>query len=100
MIYAYIYLYVCIYIYIYVYIYPFIYTYLYLYFINIYLYISFSADSVDGVKLSVSRESSVWFDEMYVGFDTLMGFVCPKTEKTGTVTSIPLQKVPLLFIID
>ena len=48
---------------------------------------SFYADDVDGIRLSVYRAVDVWFDEMYVGFDNTMEFVCPVSLRTGTGTA-------------
>lgn len=53
---------------------------------------SFHADDVDGIRLSVYRSVDVWFDEMYVGFDNTMEFVCPVSLRTGTGTAAPEQR--------
>lgn len=53
----------------------------------------FVGDDVDGIRISVTRAVDVWFDEIYVGFDNSMKYVCPNTERsTGTRTSTPAQK--------
>ena len=52
----------------------------------------FSADDVDGIRLSVYNAVDVWFDEIYVGFDNTMQFQCPLSERSGTSTDAPIQK--------
>jgi hypothetical protein len=52
----------------------------------------FSGDDIDGLRLSVTRSVDVWFDEIYVGFDNTMSFVCPITTRKGTETVSPPQK--------
>ena len=32
------------------------------------------------------RQVDVWYDEIYVGFDTLMDFMCPIVERRGVQT--------------
>jgi hypothetical protein len=48
---------------------------------------TFSANDLDGIRLSVYRSVDVWFDEIYVGFDNTMNFVCPVSLRTGTGTA-------------
>jgi hypothetical protein len=52
----------------------------------------FVGDDVDGIRLSVTRATNVWFDEIYVGFDPQMNFSCPMTVREGSRSNIPLQK--------
>jgi hypothetical protein len=47
---------------------------------------------VDGIRLSVTRATNVWYDEIYVGFDNTMNFSCPTTTRRGTNTVQPVQK--------
>lgn len=51
----------------------------------------FQAEDIDGLRLSVTRAVDVWFDEIYVGFDSTMDFVCPTTTRMGTSTVAPPQ---------
>lgn len=53
--------------------------------------VPFQAESMDGIRLSVNRAASVWFDEIYVGFDNTMGFRCPMTKRNKVQTSVPMQ---------
>eukprot|EP01035_Chromulina_nebulosa_P020418 gene20418-26496_t len=52
----------------------------------------FQAADVDGIRLSMYRTVDVWFDEIYVGFDNTMEFVCPVSLRTGTGTAAPVQR--------
>ncbi len=52
----------------------------------------FSGDDVDGIRISVTRAVDVWYDEIYVGFDNMMGFTCPFTDRSGTSTAAPPQQ--------
>ena len=52
----------------------------------------FEAKWVDGLRLSVSRATDVWFDEIYVGFDNNLNFECPATSRRGSSSNIPEQK--------
>ncbi len=52
----------------------------------------FEADDIDGIRLSTMRSCTVWYDEIYVGFDNTMNFMCPTTSRDeGTVTMGPEQ---------
>jgi hypothetical protein len=44
---------------------------------------TFLGDYVDGIKFSTYYTTSVWFDEIYVGFDNTMQFICPQSISTG-----------------
>ena len=53
----------------------------------------FKADDIDGIRLSLMRATQVWYDEIYVGFDNTMGFMCPTTSRDkGTQTMSPPQR--------
>eukprot|EP00605_Chrysophyceae_sp_TOSAG23-4_P001786 GSChrysophyteH1.ASY1.ANO1.1975.1 assembled CDS len=53
----------------------------------------FKADDIDGIRLSTMRSCKVWYDEIYVGFDNTMNFMCPTTSRDkGTQTMSPEQK--------
>jgi hypothetical protein len=52
----------------------------------------FTGEDVDGIRISVTRAVDVWFDEIYVGFDNMMGFTCPFTDRSGTSTVAPVQR--------
>jgi len=54
--------------------------------------VEFTAPDVDGIRLSINRAGSVWFDEIYVGFDNTMDFTCPKVTRKGTTTVGPVQR--------
>lgn len=54
--------------------------------------VSFQGNDVDGIRLSVDRAASVWFDEIYVGFDNNLNFECPRVERAGAEAGIPLQR--------
>jgi hypothetical protein len=49
--------------------------------------LSFSADDIDGVRLSLYRSVSVFYDEIFLGSDATLSFSCPTTTRLGTVTS-------------
>ena len=54
---------------------------------------AFQADDIDGIRLSTMRACTVWYDEIYVGFDNTMQFSCPTTSRDkGTQTMGPDQK--------
>ena len=48
--------------------------------------VPFAADSFDGIRLSQTRQVDVWYDEIYVGFDTLMDYMCPLVDRAGVRT--------------
>jgi hypothetical protein len=52
----------------------------------------FVGDDVDGIRLSVTRATNVWFDEIYVGFDNHLSFACPMTVRDGSQSNIPNQQ--------
>ena len=53
----------------------------------------FKGDDIDGIRLSVMRATQVWYDEIYVGFDNTMNFMCPTTSRDkGTQTMSPEQR--------
>jgi hypothetical protein len=53
----------------------------------------FVADDIDGIRLSVMRSCQIWYDEIYVGFDNTMNFMCPTTSRDkGTTTMSPEQR--------
>lgn len=54
--------------------------------------VEFTAPDIDGIRLSINRAGSVWFDEIYVGFDNTMEFTCPKITRKGTTTVGPVQR--------
>ena len=54
--------------------------------------VSFTADNLDSIRLSVNRATDVWFDEIYVGFDNTMSFKCPKTSRGAVSTMTPIQR--------
>ena len=52
----------------------------------------FIGSDVDGFRISIHRAVDVWYDELYLGFDTSMDFQCPITRRTGTSTQAPVQR--------
>ena len=53
----------------------------------------FAADDIDGIRVSTMRSCEVWYDEIYVGFDNTMNFMCPTTSRDkGTTTMSPEQR--------
>lgn len=54
--------------------------------------LTFNAQDVDGVRITVFRSIQVYYDEIFVGSDATLGFTCPSADRQGTKTSAPAQK--------
>lgn len=52
----------------------------------------FKGDDVDGIRISMTRATTVWYDEIYIGFDNMMSFSCPAAGRRGTSTVAPPQR--------
>merc|ERR1711871_96100 len=47
---------------------------------------SFVGEHVNGLRISLTRAVDVWFDEIYVGFDNTMDFICPRITRQQVKT--------------
>jgi hypothetical protein len=52
----------------------------------------FQAHSLDAIRIRLTQNVDILVDEIYVGFDNTMGFTCPSSNRTGTISSQPIQK--------